>query len=430
MHVYAIPHDGAYIVYRPLLRLAFTANAALVNRLAESGSTAPAGGMVGRFLDEVGYNVPDPEPPVSDPSPGPPVRAVLFLTDSCNLSCVYCYAGGGGGRARMSRSTAVAAVDVVADNARRTGAGRFHLQMHGGGEPTVAWRRLVEAVEHARSRTIPCEVSVATNGWLEPSRARWLAKNADWVSLSMDGVPCVQDAQRPTRSGGPTHQRVLEFAAELDRAGTPYGIRMTVTPDSVDRLADGVRHVSRATGCRIVQAEPAHDAPDAGGSRFVKAFLEAHDAGAALGVFVYTSGARPWVLADRFCSASSDALTVLPDGSLSLCYEVFGNDHPLAGKMVWGDLLPDGSIRERPGVRRACREAVAARRRECVGCFCRWHCAGDCPARWMGRESHARCQVNREITTGLLLRYMQRGGGVWRGGPVAFGETEDCLGGR
>jgi uncharacterized radical SAM superfamily Fe-S cluster-containing enzyme len=104
MEFYLIPvQDGSteekFIIYRPLLGLAFIGNrsmASLAQRL--TAGEAPGGLSANQqdaasFLDQIGYLKPDPAPP------GPPAfnvnTAVLMLTNRCQLRCVYCYAAAG-----------------------------------------------------------------------------------------------------------------------------------------------------------------------------------------------------------------------------------------------------------------------------------------------------------------------------------------------
>jgi hypothetical protein len=86
VEIYTIAYDDHYIVYRPLLRLAFAANAALVNRIAAMDDAASTSfndheSECYQFLERVGFFRPDPAPPEPDASTKPwrPTCAVLCL---------------------------------------------------------------------------------------------------------------------------------------------------------------------------------------------------------------------------------------------------------------------------------------------------------------------------------------------------------------
>ena len=126
----------------------------------------------------------------------------------------------------------------------------------------------------------------------------------------------------------------------------------------------------RETNCRTFQVEPAFNHGRAHSNdlalndnrRFAVAFLEAYDTACASGRHLYYSGARPWVITDRFCQAVDKALIVAPDGRLSACYEVYGREHPLAGAFFFGSLAADGSLTTEPEVRKKLQDQIAERR--------------------------------------------------------------------
>jgi uncharacterized protein len=443
LELYSIPYQDGYIVYRPLLQLAFVANAAMVNLLArlDGPPFAPASDAERQalsFLEEIGFFEPDPEPPPapSAESPYQPTVAVLCLTTACNFRCVYCYARGGETEVRhLPVELGRRAIDLVSRNALDRGEDRFSLAFHGGGEPTLAGRQLRALVRDARSREVACQVSLTTNGYWTANQRAWLLDNIDQVSLSLDGLPEVQDRQRPTTGGRPSFARVLASAQAMDRRKVSYGIRLTVTDDSIGGLRAGLDLLCRETRCGVFQVEPAFAygrALDRHGAlsriqRFGEAFLEAWEIGAVHDRHVYYSGARPWLATRRFCQALDQALVVTPDGALTACYEVCGPEHPLAGGFFFGTMgQVDLTARQR------IHERIEQRRARCSGCFCFWHCAGDCPSKTLAPDggerpdAKERCELNRFITKELLIRYMDAGGGLWRGYEAPRKEVAAC----
>ena len=416
MELYSLPYKDGFLIYRPLLRLAFLGNAAMVNLLArlpvDAATHAEQEAL--EFLSAAGYFEPDPEPP---PLPEPdapylPTVAVLCLTTACNLRCVYCYARGGETPLRqLPVELGRRAIDTVCRNARDAGDNRFRVEFHGGGEPTLARDLLVALVDHARRQPLAAQVSVTTNGYWAKGDRDWLLANVDQVNLSLDGLEEIQNRQRPNAAGGPTFARVLSNVQAMDRAGVSYGIRLTVTDESVESLVAGIAMLTEETACRLFQVEPAFACgraqPFSMNQRFAEAFLEAREIGVERGRQVYYSGARPGVVTRRFCGAIDKALVVTADGFLTGCYEVCGQDHPLAGRFFIGTMRGEG-IRIDTAARLAF-QAATRQPPDCAGCFCYWHCAGDCPS-----KAHGRCELNRTITMELLVRNVAVGGGLWR----------------
>lgn len=434
MDIYTIPYHEKYIVYRPLKRLAFVANAALVNLLVKSrdNPTSLSGGSLEtfQFLDAIGFWEPDPPPP---PSPSitnsfNPTVAVLFLTTACNFRCVYCYASGGEQAVQnLSFESGCQALDEVCQNALNAGHKHFDLNFHGGGEPTLARSTFRKLVDYARRKSLPCQISVASHGYWNSEERDWILGHLDNVSLSFDGIREVQDQQRPLASGQGSFETVLETIRTMDRRQFPYGIRLTVTNEFIDVLGRSIEFLCKDTSCHTFQIEPAFDHGRARRSgtaltdneRFAAAFLEAYDIAVSYGRHLYYSGARPWVLTSRFCQAPERALVMTPDGSLTACYEIYSDDHALACEFFLGKLSGNGQIHIDVEARQRFFTKLEERRSLCEDCFCYWHCAGDCPSKTFSGEGHlhfgARCELNRLITKELLIRYIAGGNGIWQG---------------
>jgi uncharacterized protein len=428
-----IPFKGQFLIYRPLRRLAFVGNGALVGYLrerAERPDTTPAQADIEAFLNQIGYwEATVPPDPAAAGTVSRPSMAVLLMTNRCNLACTYCYASAGTQSPKdMPWPIARAVIDAAVDNARGKGDVRFALSFHGGGEPTLNWSVFTSAVAYARAQSLPCDVSLATNGVWSPRTRDFVCRNVDSVTLSFDGVRTVHDAQRLRCSGQSSFEAVLASIRALDASGVKYGIRMTVTPTAIDQLPQGVEFLCSETGVRSIQIEASFtvtrgvyaDSSSEEGERFVAAFLSAARIASRHDVFVAYSGARPWVIAHSFCLAPTQALVATPEGGLVACFEAAGDHHPYASAFAIGKVSAGGIERDLTACRRF-EQRQQERRAACEGCFCYWHCCGDCASRAMVSvaPTSVRCHVNREITKEFLASYIERDGGVWIGRELA-----------
>ncbi len=277
MEFFVIPIEGKYLLYRPLRRLAIVGNQAMAE-LAEDLVCAQASigamdapsqsdGASARsersaaegakaFLEAIGFLEPDPPPP---PPPNPsyrPTTAVLLLTSRCNLRCTYCYASGGEGPIEdLPAELAQVVIDEVCRNAQELGMSHFDLSFHGGGEPLQAWEPVQEATAYARSKELPCRVSMVSNGICTTPQREWLLQNLDSLSISFDGRQETQDNHRPFASGQGSFKAVMRTLEALDKAQFSYGIRMTATAPWRGRLAEDVRFICEETGCPAMQVE-------------------------------------------------------------------------------------------------------------------------------------------------------------------------------
>jgi uncharacterized protein len=450
MEVYSVPLEtsGAaqkFLIYRPLAGLAFVGNRSMADlalRAASSGwsadQEAPSQQKALAFLQRIGYFQPDPTV-THRPAQGYNTL-VLLLTNRCHLRCVYCYAAAGERPPEvLSLEDARAAMDYFFEQAAAQGLKEVFLNFHGGGEPTFAWPEIQAMTRAARAYPLPCNISLTSNAIWSPAQLDWIVANIDQISISMDGRPETQDAQRPLVSGKPSSAIVMRNLAELDRRGVPYGIRMTAAYP-FDSLPEDIAYLCAATACRTFQAEPAfnhvrggHETPaEEQWPLFAEAFSEALDIADERGRRLYYSGARPGTASPVFCSSPYDALVIAPGGRIVACYEITDESHPLApiasfGRITGQQVQVDQAARER------LHSLLAERRESCRDCFCYWTCAGDCFTRAFapGEQGHLvkshRCQMNRTITAQMLLNRIAAGDGYWSAQEEASAAAADAV---
>jgi uncharacterized protein len=419
MEVFTIPLEDKFIIYRPLLRLAFIGNRAMANLaldIAAGREPQPTSPAL-NFLREIGFLAPDPAPPPAPATSFQPTHAALLLTNQCHLRCIYCYANAGAGPIQeLSLELAQAAIDQVCQNAIVLDQPHFELTFHGGGEPVQAWNVLKDATAYARGKPLPGRVSMTSSGVWSQYQLDWILENMDGLTISIDGGPETQNRQRPFVSGQGSFTTVMRTIKVLDEHNFPYGIRMTALPPWSERLPADVRFLCEETNCQRMQVEPAfntirgeHKWPTAAQSEaFAAAFIEAFDIASEVNKTLTYTGARPWLLAQSFCTAPYNALIVNPSGQLVACYEVTDQRHPLVDISTVGEILGDKVV-VNEGLRRSLHIRFNERREICRDCFCYWHCAGDCYTRTFSPEagSHKvlgqRCQMKKSITVQWCL---------------------------
>lgn len=434
--LFTLPWQEQFIVYAPLRRLAFLVTpglARILERWRSVGDEALDGAEAreaAEFFTRVAAAGARVEFPVRDPGrPFAPTYVTLFLTTRCNLRCRYCYARGGESPLReISMAACDAAVNLVSANAAR-GRNEFSVGFHGGGEPALAWKTLTAVVERARalarSRGQRARFQIATNGLLTGKQLDWIMDRFDGMTVSLDGPPDIHDAQRPRSDGRGSHAAVMRTLARLDGRGFAYGIRATITAASVDRLTEIVNFVTTRTRCRNLQLEPVFlcgrcdDArvEAAPVDRFVERFQAASLAAEARGLRIHYSGLRLDLLTPQFCQACGDSFCVTPEGDVTSCYEVSSPDDPRAAAFFFGRFVPERPMFEFDPDRLAgLRGRTVDRVSHCRDCFCKYHCAGDCPAKASPASDltdfidSGRCTINRELQWRRLGRILDPAG--------------------
>lgn len=164
------------------------------------------------------------------------MNLTLHLTADCNLNCRYCYETHG--KAHMTWDTAKRAVDLVFSY----GHGTNGLSLFGG-EPLLE-RALAEEIcryakAEARRRGVSVRFKMTTNGTLLDEPFLRFANAHDLeIALSHDGL--LQDRQRLTRDGRPTRARLEPVVDLLLKYQPKAAALQTVTPETVDGMAESV----------------------------------------------------------------------------------------------------------------------------------------------------------------------------------------------
>lgn len=427
--------SGRILLYSPLKRTAFVGNEALINMISDPDKNKSQSDFL-NILEQSGFFQPEKAPPDEYSAQGTRYDTViLFLTNQCNLRCTYCYAHSGEYPSKtMDWETAKAAIDFAWKDVIKYDLKQFTLGFHGGGEPSLNWNVLTKSVEYTKSlaskKGVKLNFSGAFNGCWNNNIREYFVRNFTEISLSLDGLPDTQNRQRPRIGDKPSFKDVDQTLRTLDKARIKYGIRMTVTNDSVGMLSENVDFICKNYRPVKIQAEPVFEQGRAlenasavsDLSIFVREFIRAHTIARQRNIELFYSGARLDLLTNRFCLAACRAFVVTTDGDVTTCFESYGREHPLSKYFLVGNYDGKGSFDIDQNKLNNYFNHTVEENAHCHNCFCKWHCAGDCAIKTMrqngesGYQTTERCYVNREITKYLILdRIKQSGGLVWMG---------------
>lgn len=431
--LYTIPIEDKYIIYAPLKQIAFIGNKALADAVKKQLKKPLNGNLkqseTVQSLNDIGLFEPDPIkfPACNCKQPFIPTLCILMPTTACNLACTYCYADNGSKKTvTMSWDIAKKGIDVAFENAKNPKNGKFSLSFHGGGEPSLPKELILKSCKYARALDSECPISITSNCVWDAEYRSEILSLVNEVSISFDGNKRTQDRQRPDKNMNGTFERVMESIKEIEQRNISYGIRMTVTKESLSELYSNIEFLCDNTACHSFQVEAVYDQGKAEGAglkitdveKFVDSFMEAYDLAKSKGRNISYSSARPHQITNTFCTATSSALIVTSDGELTACYEVFDRSHPLADDFIIGKLHLQKGIELFPEKREQLLQKIENNKNDCVDCFCYYHCAGDCPPKaFMAKRSNDkfRCSVTRKITKALIIDKLIEGNGIWNG---------------
>lgn len=167
-------------------------------------------------------------------------------TYSCDLRCNYC---GYSSEAKKTMPVEMRTVEVfLADVIKRYIVSR-HLKrintpltlfISGGGEPTYEWDLLKDIVSYFNRlcvmHGITGHINLTTNGLLNDTQLEFLANNVQEVMVSYDGLPYIQNNNRPSANGKPTSSIVENTIRRLSNAKLKLTVRSTLWPDTYEEM--------------------------------------------------------------------------------------------------------------------------------------------------------------------------------------------------
>jgi uncharacterized protein len=428
-----------YIIFAPLQRTILEVNPATVSLLKECGKSGYfPDGETKDILEKAGIlskELPH-EKCVSNTAGGAylPTTVTLFPTSDCNLRCRYCYASAGEKKNKLNIRAAKSAIDLIINNALKTGKKEISVSFHGGGEPFFgyAWTLVHEIVGYAQElaakHSVKAKFFSGSNGVLSMTQLEWIVKNMHSLTISLDGPPDIHNSQRPFASGEGSYEYVLRTIKFFEEHKMGYGIRSTITSESCGRLTEIAEHFRSISSLKKFHLEPLWEVGRCSTTKlkspdyafFAKMFVEAQKAVAPYGISLYYSSGDCDKVTDKFCGASRGNFCVTPAGDVTSCYEVNDISDPRSKLFFFGEYNSEENIYQFDMNRL---EYLRARKvtalSNCSDCFIKYQCAGDCPAKCatlgdlFDTSANPRCEASRLIAlSSLKSRLKPLKGGV------------------
>lgn len=346
-------------------------------------------------------------------------QLTLITTSDCNLKCGYCFANAGESRIVMDEKVALAAVRYAIQRA----AGRNLLISFFGGEPSLTKELIKKVVTFARKSIIKTDVgrvrfNITTNGVMSASFLEYLIRNDFFLTISMDGLPIVQDFQRPLKNGTGSSSILEKTIKTLVARDHEFIVRATITDFSVEYLVPTIEYLHdlgvsqfhceaiNLAGRALLETKgQPMQRPTA--SNFAENLKSAIIRAAELGMGVLNSSymnlMQPSV---HFCDGvGGNRVSVSYTGEVTTCLEVQGGCHPTADYFIIGgyDKMSDSVTINPQKQTRVCGTPITSQNNCCTGCFAIYICGGGCPIRnyhMTGDQNKVdpfRCQVIKSV---------------------------------
>lgn len=334
-----------------------------------------------------------------EPDPLIPITYMyLFLTQSCNLRCIYCYGDGGeyGTGGSMDESTAFKAVDWLIEKSQKMK--KIHLGFFGG-EPFINFPLMKAVVVYTKRKAYEAGKEVAffvtTNGTLLSDEIiDFIKEHEISVQVSFDGPKEVQDAQRPFANGqgssyDSTAPKIKNLCTQVPKTtghAVLYGktnpqfvkealselgfTTVSLSPASLSLFnqGDAENQEVRDTQVQLQALEEEADTWLRSIQNRDKATLTNLKAGSAsYGVYSGMTSLLHHRKKTFFCGAGRRLVGVSVTGDIYLCHRFVGNE----GQKM-------GHVRSNEFYREEYLHSPTSSNPICASCFAKYYCAGGC----------------------------------------------------
>jgi len=351
-----------------------------------------------------------------------PTMGGICITEDCQMKCVYCTFSSGEQRGKTLRMESVESfVNMLAMNAvkqRLTTKTECMLKIDiaGGGEPTYKWDEFVATVGYIKTKTemhkIQCWLRLTTNGCLSPAQTEYIANNFDAITISFDGLPELQNKNRPFANGKPSFDIIDRTIRQLDALCSNYNFTTVIQPENFSKLEEMEAFIFKnypnvkGWNARPVIATGRGESSAFYGDHpsFVKEYLDmVSKSQNSERIF---GGIIPTKTVSMFCGAIYGMHPwLLPNNTLVTCMDANKN------AVIMGDVV-DGKI-----VLKKAKDIYATKAfeymKECSDCFIYDLCCGDCPLKnntpEMTAYSNWACEERQEYWR-LLLSNLELNG--------------------
>jgi len=328
-------------------------------------------------------SLPAPKPRIFPKTPK--ITAIaLNVAETCNLRCVYCYAGDGnyGADTMMSKATGTAVIDFFAAQTER-----LHVVFFGG-EPVLNFDLIREIVAWCQTKTgVTFSFSMTTNGTLlSREHMEFLKRHRFSLTISYDGHG-VHAAQRLNKDRVSNSEELVERKLrsiedqirELDGfqlRGTILERNAALLEDAITSTLNDLPHAFMATlatqSSRYSVAKAAIDSAQAVTARVVERYLAAREYDKIRRLKSLWGQVSRIHRADRgsmTCGAGINYLSVSTKGEFYLCHRFTEDPREKVGSLAKGlDLERLDRYRQHR----------VTEHDPCKSCWMREMCAGGC----------------------------------------------------
>jgi len=173
----------------------------------------------------------------------------IDFSSGCNMRCIYCYAGRGDGAVEYQEKDKINQIlDIYFKHLQiqpecKEGA-VCSIAFTNDAEPTFAPELLkytvMLATEKAKALGLRPFFTLPTNGAFQKELRSFIIDNFYLVSISFDGLPWIQNLQRPLINGEESFNRVFQNAKAIYESGVKLQFSVVITNNNVGHMLETI----------------------------------------------------------------------------------------------------------------------------------------------------------------------------------------------
>ncbi|MDD5331199.1 MAG: radical SAM protein [Candidatus Nanoarchaeia archaeon] len=351
----------------------------------------------------------------------PKITQLSFgLTNDCNLLCKYCYGfyGGPCKKDYLSKETIINIFKKTIKSYTREVRVTFI-----GGEPTLSMDVIKTSTEYLKKLNLKkIRLHISTNGLVSKKDLDYLIQSKFSFNVSHDGLPDIQDFQRPTKTGGSSVGVVENTIKELIKQNAKFKVRVTVTSHNVKLLDRITEHLSKL-GVKYIHLDKVSycgRAPDQSmlepdPKEYVYNLFKAMNIAEKEGSTIINSAySNLFIPSTFYCThiAGEAKLIVGPRGIITNCYEHLEDDR---GPFYLGRIKDNKIELNKTKRDEIIKKYNVEKIKECRVCPIKYICGAGCPqhnylkTKNPFKPAEDECWMEKEIIRRLIIRMYERG---------------------
>lgn len=326
----------------------------------------------------------------------------------CNLNCEYCYTK----NSKTNNSIIKGFPDIQLIEStlnhiikQKKQTNKLTIVYHGSGEPTLFWDELISSYSEIYNILTENNIKpffyISTNAQITKIQLDWLIENIDLIGLSYHGLRYKKN------------ENILDFpeiCKELAFAAKDFDIRITITPERINKQYDVVKYLIEncfATHIRIepqyLQTNSCFSISDA--KLFYNQFKKAQNYANLQNVECTYSGVRLDELHGTYCEILRNSLRLTPNGLFGNCFAFLKKSEKYFLGQITNQQI---KLIDNPHELKKQAQDLPKPCNECINIY---HCSRTCPDFCIYDKNAEiekfKCKLNQLISTNYIINKHQ-----------------------